>query len=232
VRERRAGREAPVGLDHHPMPDERDGRETHRKRVREPPGRRRSLPVEDPRRSEDGREDAGQHEHVRPPETAKFQRAVDLDWQTARVVDTETELIRQLVRRAPHEARVPRAHSPARCVTRACCSGTDRRSRASAAIHAAPAPENLHADYKCTPGDNGYESLFVSMGKAEHGESSNRKAGLLRQIGAALHGERGVLGFSWGPPVECTASGAATLALTHRRPPLRRAGTSDAPRRP
>jgi hypothetical protein len=43
----------------------------------------------------------------------------------------------------------------------------------------------------------GFEPLIVSMGKEENGESSNKKAGVLREIDAALHEECGVLGFSW-----------------------------------
>jgi hypothetical protein len=36
------------------------------------------------------------------------------------------------------------------------------------------------------------------MGKEENGESGKRKAGVLREIQSALHGERGVLGFLVG----------------------------------
>ena len=60
-------------------------------------------------------------------------------------------------------------------------------------------------------------TVFVSMGKEENGESSTRKAGVLREIGADLHGERGVLGFSWGPRETCTRSRLISSAPSSER---------------
>lgn len=61
------------------------------------------------------------------------------------------------------------------------------------------------------------------MGKEENGESSKRKADVLREIRAALGGERGVLGLSWGPDETCTksrliSSGRSSERLTDAKP--------------
>ncbi len=61
-------------------------------------------------------------------------------------------------------------------------------------------PKESHAFYILRPVRWCLRTALCLDGERGERRIEQRKAGLLREIGAALHREHGVLGFSWGPP--------------------------------